>query len=143
MFAKDLLLVPINHSNAHWCLCAIWPGARRIEHYDSLHATGAATRHALHTLRRYMEDEAADKRSGALGADGGGGAPWACTMQVEGVPRQRDGSACGVFTVSLAARLAAGARVPFSLAQADVPALRMRIAADCLAGCVSELAPDE
>jgi Ulp1 family protease len=50
-----------------------------------------------------------------------------------GVPRQRDGSACGVFVVAMAARLAAGRRPPFGLSQDDVPALRMRIAADCLA----------
>ena len=50
-----------------------------------------------------------------------------------GVPRQSDGSACGVFVAAMAARLAAGWGVPFGLTQADVPALRLRIAADCLA----------
>jgi sentrin-specific protease 1 len=32
----DCVVVPVNHSNAHWSLAVLWPREGRIEHYDSL-----------------------------------------------------------------------------------------------------------
>ncbi len=137
MFSFDLLLVPVNHANTHWTLDAVWPRARCIEHYDSL-PSGAAARHVMDTLARYMQREAADKGTG-----GGGVQRWATHAARNGVPRQEDGCACGVCAASLGARLAAGRARPFGLSQADVPALRLRIAADCLARRATPLAHDE
>ena len=138
--------MPVNHDNAHWTLAAVWPARRRIEHYCSL--SGAAGRQVVVTLLRYMMQEASDKGSLAApvfdddeeedddhdGDEGVVGSPrWqGCRVRC-GVPRQSDGSACGVFVAAMAARLAAGRGAPFGLSQADVPALRLRIAADCLA----------
>ena len=36
IFAKDIILIPINHSNAHWTAAAINFRRRRIELYDSM-----------------------------------------------------------------------------------------------------------
>ena len=135
----------MNHDNAHWTLAAVWPGRRRIEHYCSL--SGAAGRQVVVTLLRYMTHEASDKGSPAApvvddeegdydddGDEAVGSSPgWKGCRVRRGVPRQSDGSACGVFVAAMAARLAAGRGAPFGLSQADVPALRLRIAADCLA----------
>ena len=134
--------MPVNHDNAHWTLAAVWPGRRRIEHYCSL--SGSAGRQVLGTLLRYMTHEASDKASPAAPVaedddedyddDEGVSSPrWKGCCVRRGVPRQSDGSACGVFVAAMAARLAAGRGAPFGLSQADVPALRLRIAADCLA----------
>jgi sentrin-specific protease 1 len=140
VFSFDLLLVPVNHANTHWTLAAVWPRARRIEHYDSLPSGGAA-RHVMDTLARYMQREAADKGTGGGGQ--GPGQRWATHSARNGVPRQEDGCACGVFAASLGAHLAAGRARPFGLSQADVPALRLRIAADCLARRATPLTQDE
>ena len=128
MYSYDLLLVPVNHDNAHWTLAAVWPAARRVEHFCSL--SGGAAHEVLNTLVLYLDHEAADKRSPRAAA---AELRWTGGCIRCGVPRQQDGSACGVFVAAMAARLAAGRRPPFGLSQADVPALRLRIAADCLA----------
>ena len=130
----------MNHDNSHWTLAAVWPARRRIEHYCSL--GGTAAREVLATLVHYMTHEATDKRSPAAPAAHAGdeddGSPnWTGCRVRRGVPRQSDGSACGVFVAAMAARLAAGRGAPFGLTQADVPALRLRIAADCLARCAA------
>ena len=132
VYAYDLLIVPVNHDNAHWTLAAVWPARRRIEHYCSL--GNSAGRDVLATLVHYMMHEAVDKRSPAAPRAADAAPPrWTGCCVRRGVPRQRDGSACGVFTAAMGARLAAGRGAPFGLSQADVPALRLRIAADCLA----------
>lgn len=134
VFAYDLLLVPVNHDNSHWTLAAVWPASRRIEHYCSL--GGSAGKHVASTLVRYLDNEGTDKsspRAPPPQAPGGVSSRWSGVNVRAGVPRQLDGSACGVFVVAMAARLAAGRRPPFGLSQEHVPALRMRIAADCLA----------
>ena len=128
VYSYDLLLVPVNHDNAHWTLAAVWPAQRRIQHFCSL--GGSAAPEVLRTLAQYLDNEATDKGSPCAA----GAAPrWTGVHMRSGVPRQLDGSACGVFVVAMAARLAAGMGPPFGLSQADVPALRLRIAADCLA----------
>jgi sentrin-specific protease 1 len=143
VFSFDLLLVPINHGNAHWCLAALWPRERRLEYFDSLHGAGAAAKRVIALLSRYLNDEAADKAAGRPPHAPPLPPPkqaWAAAVRRAGVPRQTDGAACGVFAASIAARLAAGIAPPFGLCQADVPALRLRIAADCLAGAATALA---
>jgi hypothetical protein len=143
VFAFDLLLVPVNHGNAHWTLGAVWPRARRVEHYDSLHsgsggASSGAACHVAAALARYMRLEAADKGTGG----GAAAQRWAARAALRGAPRQRDGSSCGVFAAAAGACLAAGGgrAAAAALAQADVPALRLRMAADCLARRATPLA---
>lgn len=36
IFSKDVILIPINHSNAHWTAAAINFRKKRIESYDSM-----------------------------------------------------------------------------------------------------------
>ena len=36
IFLKDVILIPINHSNAHWTAAAINFRKKRIESYDSM-----------------------------------------------------------------------------------------------------------
>jgi len=119
-----LVLVPVNHGNTHWSLLAVRPQSRRIEHFDSL--PGASHRRLLAVLARYLQDEAADK------ATPGDWHRWQLVERPERVPSQGDAYACGVFICAFAARLVAG--WPLAVAQKDVPRLRRRIAAECVAG---------
>jgi sentrin-specific protease 1 len=36
LFSKDVVLIPINHNNAHWTAAAINFRKKRIEAYDSM-----------------------------------------------------------------------------------------------------------
>ena len=36
VFSKDIILIPVNHNNAHWTAAAINFRQKRIESYDSM-----------------------------------------------------------------------------------------------------------
>ncbi|KAH7089386.1 hypothetical protein BKA62DRAFT_776884 [Auriculariales sp. MPI-PUGE-AT-0066] len=59
IFAKDVVLVPVNHSNSHWTAGAINFRSKRIESYDSM---GIRRPNVLQMLRKYVEFESMDKR---------------------------------------------------------------------------------
>uniref|UniRef100_A0A7S0WQN0 Ubiquitin-like protease family profile domain-containing protein n=1 Tax=Chlamydomonas leiostraca TaxID=1034604 RepID=A0A7S0WQN0_9CHLO len=56
----------------------------------------------------------------------------------QGVPRQGDGAACGVFACAYAQLLAAGVEPPWNFSQADIGRLRRGIAAEMLAQKISQ-----
>lgn len=35
-FDKDIIIIPINHNNTHWCCAAVNIAEKRFEYYDSL-----------------------------------------------------------------------------------------------------------
>lgn len=35
-FEKDIIIIPVNHSNMHWCCSAVNIKEKRFEYYDSL-----------------------------------------------------------------------------------------------------------
>jgi len=55
VFALDKLVIPVNISHSHWCLCVAHVKERRIQFYDSLGGTGA---HYCEGLKRFLQDEA-------------------------------------------------------------------------------------
>jgi Ulp1 family protease len=55
VFELDKLLIPVNISNRHWCLCVAHVQDKRIEYYDSMGSTGA---HYCNGLKRFFADEA-------------------------------------------------------------------------------------
>ncbi|KAK9806875.1 hypothetical protein WJX72_005789 [[Myrmecia] bisecta] len=125
---KDLLLIPINHSNVHWCLACIDLKAGVISYYDSMAGNGLSGHgeaHVLPTLLRWLRDEMADKKHPLpIGQ-------WQLRVVRKGVPQQRDSCSCGVFACVYAERLAFGQAFTFS--QADMPALRLGLGADICA----------
>jgi Ulp1 family protease len=40
VFSLDILFIPINVSNMHWCLCVAYPQEKCIEFFDSLGGPG-------------------------------------------------------------------------------------------------------
>lgn len=126
VLALELVLVPVNLSQYHWVLAAVDVAHRRFLYLDSMHgADGAAV---IPSLRRWLADEVRAKHGAAavaaLGVDA-----WPTKVN-EGIPRQRDGGSCGVFTALFADWLALGLGTPMKFGQADMPVLRRRMAID-------------
>lgn len=140
IFAFDLLLIPLNHYNTHWSLCAVFVRDRCIAHFDSL---GGDSTVIFTKVMRYLVDEAASKGKERVNegewrsidaAAAGSGKPPTQLPQVETcLGRQADACSCGVFMLAFAERLAAGGTGLFEVRQRDIPAIRIRIAAECLA----------
>lgn len=125
VLSRDLLLVPINDANRHWCLVAIWPHRGRMEFYDSMRDAALGAR-VLSCLEQWFLADCADK----------GVALRYSRLQkvcIRGLlPRQSDGSSCGIFTCTFAELLARGAALPFAFSQRDTAQLRRGIAVDIM-----------
>jgi len=86
----DVIVFPINISNAHWCVAAVYPKEKKIRYYDSL---GANNTKCLELLEKYMQDEGKYRKIKEwLG-------PWKCSSMTppKDCPKQTDGTSCGVF----------------------------------------------
>lgn len=115
LFAMDRVVVPIHLGN-HWCLAVINLQDRRFEYYDSL---GSSNRECLQRLRRYLQDEARDKKKIELDL-----ADWG-DHQPKDIPLQKNGYDCGVFACKFAECIASGR--PFYFSQVDMPIYRKRM----------------
>jgi hypothetical protein len=90
IFACRLVLVPLNYSNTHWALGAVYPRLRRIEVYDSL-GGGARNDRVAEVLARWVADEWADKKakehvSKGAGRRARGGSVWELPHPEQGAP---------------------------------------------------------
>ncbi|KXZ48847.1 hypothetical protein GPECTOR_25g432 [Gonium pectorale] len=109
VLGRELLLFPINHGNAHWCLAAVWPRRRLLQYFDSLGGSRATSDWVLGTLLRWLLRDAEDKGL--------------------------DGSSCGVFACAFAELLARGVPAEgFRFSQADMPSIRRGMAEQILRG---------
>ncbi|KAF9452514.1 cysteine proteinase [Macrolepiota fuliginosa MF-IS2] len=113
IFSKDALLVPVNHSNAHWTAAAINFRRKRIESYDSM---GMAKDIVFTYLRRYLDAEHRNKKK----------APFDFTGWQDYAPDQENGYDCGVFTCQFLETLSRGEEM-FRFTQKDMPYLRRRM----------------
>ncbi|KZT74848.1 cysteine proteinase [Daedalea quercina L-15889] len=117
IFAKDVILIPINHNNSHWTAAAINFHKRRIESYDSM---GMQRRNVFKLLREYLNAEHMDKRGRPFDFTG-----WKDYV-LEDTPQQENGFDCGVFTCQFLETLARGEE-KFLFKQANMPYLRRRM----------------
>mmetsp|Transcript_12228 Transcript_12228/g.24386 ORF Transcript_12228/g.24386 Transcript_12228/m.24386 type:complete len:673 (+) Transcript_12228:244-2262(+) len=116
--AFDRIFFPINVSNSHWCLAVVYPQTNTIRYYDSL---GGKNDCCLDLLERYMQDE------GRLRSDSRMQKEWNKeNVGPPSVPRQHDGSSCGVFLCAFADSLSAG-REPAGWTQHDVSSMRKAV----------------
>ncbi|RYO74197.1 hypothetical protein DL764_010951 [Monosporascus ibericus] len=117
-FEIDTFLLPINHGS-HWTVIVIRPSRRTIAYVDSFHSRGSRELGtAFNFLKgflgsRYKEDE------------------WQ-TVQYN-VPKQTNSYDCGMFVITNSIYLALGVD-PSSYSQADMPLMRLRMAAMLLNG---------
>ena len=119
----DLILFPINLHNTHWVLAAVHIRGRRFLYLDSL---GGSDRHnVLGVLRRWLIDEV-EAKNGPEEANAMDIMSWAFVENPDNMPKQLDGSSCGVFVLYNADYLELGQE--FGFQQKDIEVLRKRTA---------------
>lgn len=122
LFSFDILLVPL-HATTHWCLAVVDFRSRHIAYYDSLNTAFYDQTGCLEMLQQYLEDESQHKRNHGLDWEN-----W--TMKIMDVPRQENGSDCGMFTCQYAECISRDA--PISFGQQHMPYFRKRVVYEIL-----------
>uniref|UniRef100_A0A8R1HKN2 ULP_PROTEASE domain-containing protein n=2 Tax=Caenorhabditis japonica TaxID=281687 RepID=A0A8R1HKN2_CAEJA len=88
IFSYSIILVPI-HLGMHWCMSVIDIDEKKINFYDSLYNDNEKV---LSELSGYLNSESMDKKKTKFDFTG-----WNIVQLTE-IPRQRNGSDCGVFS---------------------------------------------
>lgn len=115
IFAHDVLLVPV-HLSVHWCMAVVDLAEKRIDYYDSLLGRN---KKCLEDLKKYLYDECKDKKKEVFDFDG-----WEFNLRAD-IPRQMNGSDCGVFACKFAEF--ASRRAPIVFTQEHMPYYRQRM----------------
>ncbi|TKR77351.1 hypothetical protein L596_018345 [Steinernema carpocapsae] len=115
IFAHDLLIVPV-HLGAHWCLAIVDVANKAIQYYDSMLGNNPM---ALSALKEYLEQEAKDKKKEVIDTSG-----WKLETRKD-IPRQMNGSDCGMFACKFAEY--ASRRAPINFTQHHMPYFRQRM----------------
>ena len=124
MFAMDLLLFPVHLGN-HWCLGIMNMKKKRLEYYDSL---GGGNPECFSAMKLYLESEHQDKKNKPMEWTGWG----ENVVNGKDLPRQLNGSDCGVFAAMFAEAFSRDAYPTF--AQSDMPNLRKLMAVELVKG---------
>lgn len=118
IFAKDLILIPINHNNAHWTAAAINFRKKRIESYDSM---GGRYPVLFLTLRSYLDSEHRNKKKTPFDFTG-----WT-DYTMDDTPQQENAYDCGVFSCQFMETLSRGEET-FNFQQSNMRYIRRRMA---------------
>ena len=126
IFSFDKILVPvhlekeiekdINLWDVHWCLAVIDLKKKGVYFYDSM---GSDKTDILKKLLEYLKQEHMDKKKSEFDTSG------FKLENVKDIPRQMNGSDCGMFTLKYAEYLSRNAGITFT--QEDMPYFRRRI----------------
>ncbi|KAK9509937.1 hypothetical protein O3M35_004823 [Rhynocoris fuscipes] len=122
IFEHDLIIIPV-HLQMHWCLAAIDRVNKTINYYDSM---GTNNDPCLKNLEEYLISEYKDKKGKILSMDG-----WT-KNNLKDIPRQNNGSDCGVFSCTFAEFLSR--RAKFTFQQKDMPYLRLKMIYEIVTG---------
>jgi hypothetical protein len=115
IFSYDVIIVPV-HLDVHWCLAVINLKKKGVYFYDSM---GSDKPSILKLLLHYLEQESLDKKKAPFDTSG-------FEMEnVKDIPRQMNGSDCGVFTLKYAEYLSRNASITFT--QEHMPYYRRRM----------------
>ena len=117
IFAKDIVLLPINLGNSHWVCAAINMKRRRFEFYDSMGRMSSAI---TDTLRGYLEAEHVDKKKSEIDLR-----DWEDYFD-QRLPQQENGYDCGVFTSQFIECLSRK-NGRFDFTQRNMPYLRQKM----------------
>jgi len=88
-FAQDKIFFPINIANNHWVLVVAYIQKKQVRFYDSFHSTG---KKYVDAVFKWLQDEHLAKKGVPMDLTG-----WEVIAQDSDVPRQLNGSDCGVF----------------------------------------------
>lgn len=117
IFSHDIILIPIHLGN-HWCLSVIDFRLKVVSYYDSL---GGSTYGCCKILLNYLKAESNDKKKQDFDEEN-----WSQKDRYsEGIPRQSNGSDCGVFACTYAEYITRGAKFDFN--QKDMPYFRKKM----------------
>ena len=115
IFPHIFFTVPV-HLDVHWCLAVINLKEKSVKFYDSM---GSDKPEILKVLLGYIEQEHMDKKK----------APFDTSdfelENVKDIPRQMNGSDCGMFTLKYSEYLSRNASITFT--QEDMPYYRQRM----------------
>ncbi|XP_071581648.1 sentrin-specific protease-like [Temnothorax nylanderi] len=92
IFAHDLIIIPI-HLNVHWCMSIVDFRDKTIIYYDSM---GSDNPKCLAALKLYLQNESLDKKKQPYDMS-----DWKF-YSAKNIPRQTNGSDCGVFSCMFA-----------------------------------------
>ena len=120
IFAHDIILVPV-HIHNHWTIAIIDLRVKHIKYMDSL---GGENNECLDTLLDYLAQELKDKKNRQLDVYE------RRRYNDQNLPKQENGSDCGVFTLKFADFVARDAEINFT--QGDMPFFRERIMLEIL-----------
>lgn len=90
-FAQDKIFFPVNIANNHWVLVVAHVMKKKVVFYDSFHSSGKKYVDAVY---RWLQDEHKAKKGTEMDCNG-----WEVIPRDDTVPRQLNGSDCGVFVV--------------------------------------------
>lgn len=116
---KRLLIFPLHVGGNHWAFAVLHVPIMYLEYFDSGRST--LPQHLCEPLGRWVADECMDKR----------GVPFMMRVQygMAVTAKQQNGFDCGMFTVLLAARTAAGSSIQ-DVQQRSMPYFRRRMACE-------------
>ncbi|GAA5979097.1 hypothetical protein JCM10908_002803 [Rhodotorula pacifica] len=117
-FEKDIIIIPINHNNMHWCCSAVNLREKRFEYYDSL---GSPREFVYKTLRKWLQEEHKSRKGTEIDLS-----DWENYWD-KNVPKQNNINDCGVFTCMFMESLSRDC-AGFDFQQKNMPYLRRRIA---------------
>ena len=130
LFQMDLVFFPLNVNNNHWVLVSASLATKTIEYYDSMNNDGTESRKMvaiyLSQLHQVLHGNALDLNE------------WD-SIDRHDIPQQENGFDCGVFVCQFAERLSR--RAPFDFTQADMPAIRVRMIEEIVAGRLTPPSP--
>lgn len=147
LFAKDMVIMPVNLGNSHWVCAAINIGQKRFEYYDSMGRINHGVLQVCDTdtcvdcdrlccfqkLRSYLEAEHLDKKKTKLDLTG-----WTDYSNPK-TPQQDNGWDCGVFTSQFMECLSRKDG-HFDFAQTNMKYMRLKMVAEIQR---KELMPEE
>lgn len=125
IFELDLICFPMNIGESHWAMGVIDLTSHGFRYFDSMFCR--PHKNFVPFLRKYVQDEHKAKKGKALD----GVEDWELILHEKPVPQQENGYDCGVFTCMFGDYVSAGRELVFE--QADMPSLRMRLAARVVA----------
>ena len=115
IFSYDILLVPV-HLDVHWCLAIINLKKKGVFFYDSM---GSDKNDILKALLKYLQSEHKNKKNSDFDTSD------FHLENVKEIPKQMNGSDCGMFTLKYAEYLSRNASITFT--QEDMPYFRRRM----------------
>ncbi|EPQ60948.1 cysteine proteinase [Gloeophyllum trabeum ATCC 11539] len=117
IFAKDVVVMAVNHSNSHWTAAAINFRKKRFESYDSM---GFSREAVFRYLRVFIDTEHRLRKKQPFDFTG-----WE-DYTLSSTPQQENGYDCGVFTCQFMESLSRGEE-SFNFTQSNMPYLRKRM----------------